>query len=138
MAILRFGNKRLRSPNGLIDFPPLPSETPATIKLQNFWTAINLYIMDYDELPPDQSELESYMNLDPTGVYTYAYTEVVNGYGYLNATSSDSRIHSYTRTVTYDGYGTQNIICKKLGTTAPGVADYTSGVLSCQLGTEEA
>jgi hypothetical protein len=137
MAVLRFGNKRLRSTGGFISIG-VPSEIPALNKLQNFWVSINAYIVDYDELPPDQNELEAYMNLDPDGAYTFSYTEVVNGLGYLNATSSSPYIHSYTRTVTYDGYGLQNIICKKLGTTAPGVADYTGGVLSCQLGTEEA
>jgi hypothetical protein len=134
--ILSFGNKRLHITDGFIDFPK-PSESPATSKLHNFWTAINAYIVDYDELPPDQGELESYMNFNPDGAYTFSYTEVVNGLGYLNAISSSPYIHSYTRTVTYDAYGLQDIICKKLGKTPPGPADYSGGVLSCQIGTEE-
>jgi hypothetical protein len=134
---ISFGKSRLIFLGDSLDFP-IPSENPAIAKMQNFWTAINAYIVDYDELPPDQNELEGYMNLDPVGAYTFSYTEVVNGLGYLNATSSSSYIHSYTRTVTYDGFGLQNIICKKLGKTPPGVADYSGGVLSCQIGTEEA
>lgn len=133
---ISFGKSRLNFLGDTLVFP-IPSENPAIVKMQNFWTSINAYIVDYDELPPDQGELEAYMNFNPWGAYTFSYTEVVNGLGYFNATSSSPYIHSYTRTVTYDGYGLQNIICKKLGTTSPGVADYTGGVLSCQLGTEE-
>jgi len=77
---LSFANSRLNFLGDAIVFP-IPSETPAIAKLQNFWTAINAYIVDYDELPPDQNELESYMNFNSDGAYTFTYTEQVNGLG---------------------------------------------------------
>lgn len=115
-------------------FPDIPSENPAISRLQNFWTAINAYYVEWNDIPSTQAELSAYMSFSPDGAYTFSY-DVATGVGYFQATSNSELIHSYTRTVT-DDLG-DNIICKKLGTTAPGPADLDGGTLSCQSGTEE-
>jgi len=115
----------------------VPSENVAIMKLQNFWTGINAYIVDYDALPTDQSDLESYMNFDSQGAYNFSYTAIDDEFGYFNAQSANDLIHSFTRTVAYDSYGFNDITCKKIGTSPPGPADYVDGVLSCQVGTDE-
>jgi hypothetical protein len=86
-------------------------------------------------LPPDQGEIEAYMSFAPDENYHYSYTKDPE-VGYFQATSSIYYIHSYTITVTNDL--NSNITCKKIGTEAPGPADYIEGSLSCQLGTTEA
>ena len=136
MAILSFGNKRLFIKNNFINLT-LPSESPATTRMQNFWTAINMYIADWDMLPNSQAELSSYMSFTSEGSYNFSYTYVNSEIGYFNAQSTYNLIHSFTRTVSWDTGTLNNIICKKLGKVPPGQADYTEGVLSCQIGTEE-
>lgn len=132
MAFMRYGSKIVTS-DGHYVRQFVPSETPALSRLQTFWTAVNAYYMDWNQIPDTQAELSSYMSFSPEGAYTFSYTRDPS-VGYFQATSNSTLIYSYTRTIT-DDLG-DNIICKKKGTVAPGPADY-NGSLSCQTGTEE-
>jgi hypothetical protein len=133
MTILTFNNLRLKINSKFLNLN-LPSESPALIRMQNFITSLNAYIVDYNELPPNQGELEGYMSFSPEDNYTFLYIYVNNNISYFNAQSNNNLIHSYTRTVAFDT-SLSDIICKKLGTVPPGVANYQEGILSCQIGT---
>lgn len=132
MALIAYKGKFVTT-NGKFVRQIIPSENPASSRLQSFWVAMNAYYADWDQIPDTQAELSSYMSFAPEGAYTFSYDRDPS-VGYFQATSSSPYIHSFTRTVT-DNLD-DNIICKKLGTTAPGPADYNGG-LSCQTGTEE-
>lgn len=137
MAILKYGNKFVSSGGKLVN-KALPSESPAISTLHNFLTGINAFMVDYDRLPTSQLELDPYVSLTPSGVYSFAYFNVDTSLGYCNATSSNGFVHSYTMTISWNLGTLNDITCKKLGTQAPGCADYIDGVLSCQVGTQEA
>jgi hypothetical protein len=136
MAFLRYNGKIVVS-EGKYIVKIIPSENPALSRLQSFWVAVNAYYVDWNELPTTQLQLESYMSFAPDGAYTFSFTSQSATFCYFQATSSNEFIHSYTRTVVDEGGSFEEIICKKLGTTAPGPADYTGGNLSCQTGTIE-
>lgn len=135
MSLIVYNNKYVTSGGKMVGSISLPSEAPAISMLHNFRTGLEAVYVDYDRLPVSQAELELYgVDFSPSGVYTFAFYPVDSSLCYCNATSSNGAIHSFTMTVSYT---LDDITCQKLGTTAPGVADYIGGVLSCQLGTEE-
>lgn len=130
-------NKYVGTQGKLVFTASLPSEAPAISMLHNFITGVGAVFADWDRLPVSQAELETYgVDFSPSGVYTFAFFIVNASLCYCNATSSDARIHSFTRTVANSG-GPIDIICEKLGTVAPGCADYVGGILSCQAGTQQ-
>lgn len=135
MPLLVANNKYLNTQGKLTIAVSLPSESPAISMLHNFRTGLEAVYIDYDRLPVSQEELETYgVDFSPSGVYTFAFYTIDSSLCYCNATSSNAAVHSFTMSVSYI---LDDITCKKLGTVAPGVADYIEGVLSCQLGTEE-
>lgn len=134
MSLTVYNNKYVTSGGKLVSRTSLPSESPALTMLHNFRTGMGAIYADWDRLAVDQAELESYgVMFSPSGVYTFSYTLLNPSLGYCNAQSSDARIHSFTCTFDYLMY---DITCEKIGTTPPGVADYTGGVLSCPIGSD--
>lgn len=139
MSYIIYGRKMLRFEGGrrIIEKMPALSSADALSRMQTFWTAVNMYMVEWDALPSNQTELSAYMSFAPADYYTFTYTGVDSSIGYFNAISGTDLAYSFTRTVAWYLGSLTEIICQKLGTLPPGQADYVSQVLSCQIGTYE-